>query len=1384
MGSGNLYARPANTKKNVKGSRLVRSFLFAGLLLLGMPFVTKAQPVFVHGASQTITVCQSSAYDSLGEALTISDPSYGVTETWTVVSGPSNGTLSGFPFSSASDGGVLTTAGANPTYTPNSGYFTDVIIIQDSNANGQITQTVINIVVTPSPSMIVGAVPAVCAGTTTTTLSYSALANVGPTSVTFTSNDSFIVPPGVNSINFDIQGAAGGGDSYSGAPNPGYGGRVQGTLAVTPGHLLDLFIGGVGANGSPSGALGGANGGGNAHFYSSGCGGAGGGATDIRLDGSTLASRVAVAGGGGGNGWDMPGPFAGGNGGNLVGGSSANNVSGSHAGGGNTTLSSGGAQATYVGWTPGQNGALGIGGDGSTQGISGGGGGGYYGGGGGIWTGGGGGSSYASPSLVTAPVFTSGYNIGAGIASFNYVIPGSYNITWDGPAGFYGFVPVTGAVLPTSPITINVPASAPPNTYNGWIQIFNNVGCGSSLYPFTVTIYPIPNVNTPLNQTICNSDTAATIFFTGAVPSTTFNWTNDHPGIGLAANGAGDIPSFNTVNSTPNPVTALITVTPLANGCSGSPVSFTMLVNPTPTLNSTLTPPAMCDSTLFNYTPTSLTTGTTFFWSRADVYGIIDSPASGTGNPMELLYNNTSSPVSVDYIYSLDANGCFYSQTVTTTVYPEPQLSTTLSPAAICDNTVFNYAPASATSGTTFTWNRNTVAGISNLPATGANNPLETLHNTTPDSVVVPYQFQLGANGCTYNQTVNVTVYPSPVLTTTLTPLPVCDSQVFSYVANSVTPGVSYAWNRPFVSGISNSAASATSNTISEYLVNTTANPVNVTYNYTLTTYGSCTSHASVIETIKPRPQLSSALTPSVCDSTVFNYAPTSNTATTSFSWVRDTVTGISNAAQTGSGNPMETLVNTTTHTVVDTYYYSMMANGCVGTEKVMLTVNPRPKLSSTLTPSALCDSAVFDYTPLSNTAGATFSWFRPYISGIYAVAQTGNGNPNQQLINSTYVPVDVAYTYTITANGCHNTQTVNVEVNPTPKLNPPYTATVCSGSPFNYTPSSYTPGALYSWNRPAVANITPGATFGVTNSNGVIGETLVDQVLVPQTVTYIYRLSINGCTNLGTQNLRVTVNPAPQIPQIVIYPDNFTPCNQTMFQNFGAGPLQASNVNYHWSATNATIFSEGQNNQNVLVNFDHPGEAVISVNSNVNGYGCVISNSLTYNVGSEASANPQVIYYNGQFICLTSVNSSYQWGYDDATTLDSTMLVGEIDQSYTNASPDFTDNHYWCMTTQNGCLQKSYYNAPSGVTQIQAGTTDMKVFPNPTSQILNVEINSSVVGQLNVEILDMLGQKVAAQPLSYHKASIDVASLPAGAYLVDCYREGVKIATTRFIKN
>jgi large repetitive protein len=104
-----------------------------------------------------------------------------------------------------------------------------------------------------------------------------------------------------------------------------------------------------------------------------------------------------------------------------------------------------------------------------------------------------------------------------------------------------------------------------------------------------VTVNPTPTVNAISNQTLCagTSTTAVNFASTFNVAGTSYNWTNSSAAIGLAANGTGNIASFTATNNTTSAIVATITVTPIANTCSGTPQTFTITVQPLPTVKST-----------------------------------------------------------------------------------------------------------------------------------------------------------------------------------------------------------------------------------------------------------------------------------------------------------------------------------------------------------------------------------------------------------------------------------------------------------------------------------------------------------------------------------------------------------------------------------------------------------------------------------------------------------------------------------------------------------------------------------------------------------------------------------------------------------------------------
>ncbi|WP_066757255.1 glycine-rich protein [Crocinitomix algicola] len=201
---------------------------------------------------------------------------------------------------------------------------------------------------------------------------------------------TYTVPAGITRIHIEAFGAQGGTALNDAADCiiGGLGGQAEGELDVTPGDVLNIYVGGKGEAGN----IGGWNGGGEACDNESTCA-KGGGASDIRIGGTELTDRVIVAGGGGGAEWSGCSGSAG-NGGGLEGAGGAHPTEGGPNGGGGTQVA--GGVAGVAGYN-GEAGTFGIGGAAGAHpsGHSGSGGGGWYGGGGSAEDGhAGGGSSY------------------------------------------------------------------------------------------------------------------------------------------------------------------------------------------------------------------------------------------------------------------------------------------------------------------------------------------------------------------------------------------------------------------------------------------------------------------------------------------------------------------------------------------------------------------------------------------------------------------------------------------------------------------------------------------------------------------------------------------------------------------------------------------------------------------------------------------------------------------------------------------------------------------------------------------------------------------------------------------------------------------------------
>ncbi len=475
---------------------------------------------------------------------------------------------------------------------------------------------------------------------------------------------TWTVPAGVFSINVDARGAIGGWNSNMSTylDSGGHGARVVCSLAVTPGQVLNIYVGGKGNNGTVSGATGGFNGGGNGAFVSgSWGGGAGGGATDIRIGGTALTNRVVVAGGGGGAGLNYA-TFdydKGGDGGGTTGetGWGGGSTSFGYGGmGGSPTT--GGTGGTYPGYSTGSAGTSGVGGAGASSTSGGGGGGGYWGGGGGSWAGGGGGSSYAGTgtSVVT---HTRGYNtLGNGSLTITAVvtctltigISSSYSPTAcglsDGSISITGLTPYSTDTLHYTiggtPVTRVITADGSGNyvltglaagAYNS-LYVANSAGCSSNTIASTVLTNPaVPAVTGP--DSVCMGSTG-----------TLSDWT---PG-GTWSSSTPSIATVNTVGViTPVSAGSTIITYYLSAGCS---TLHTVTISPLPSLISGL--PSVCVAS--NVTLTDSVSGGTWSIPTTSIATINSSTGIATGVGAGIVLITYSLPTGCYRTYPLTVN--------------------------------------------------------------------------------------------------------------------------------------------------------------------------------------------------------------------------------------------------------------------------------------------------------------------------------------------------------------------------------------------------------------------------------------------------------------------------------------------------------------------------------------------------------------------------------------------------------------------------------------------------------------------------------------------------------------------------------------------------------
>ena len=749
---------------------------------------------------------------------------------------------------------------------------------------------------------------------------------------------------------------------------------------------------------------------------------------------------------------------------------------------------------------------------------------------------------------------------GIAITPSDGTIPSGTTYSWDAPTSS-PLGAITGGNSGTDETTITeselLNSTNSPAVLTYTVTPTTPDGCTGDPFTVSVSVNPLGQVDNPGDQEFCNNDNISINFTTDNTGGdTTYSWTNTNSAIGLSSSGTGNL-NVTATNTTNDPITSTVTVTPSFEGCEGTPQTFTITVNPVPSIENI--EQEVCTGSGIAITPSdgTIPSGTTYSWDAptSSPLGAITGGNSGTDETTitesELL-NSTNSPAVLTYtVTPTTPDGCTGDPfTVSVSVNPLGQVDNP-GDQEFCnnDNISINFTTDNTGGDTTYSWtNTNSAIGLS---SSGTGNLNVTATNTTNDPITSSVTVTPSFEGCEGTpQTFTITVNPAPQLDDPSDQVIFTGESTTAVSLTSSVNGVTYSWsaNEPTGNLIGLSQSSGTSDQIpSETLVNNTSGPLVLTYTITPILEG--VDCEAVIEeytiTINPPVTMLSIEDQVVCngDDVNVDFESANSGGSTTFEWTNDTP-GIGLAAS-GSGDlPTFTAINSGSSPIVATVTVTpTFENGGISSEgdsqTFTITVNPSSQVNE-VENQILCNSdetAAIVFSTGNTSGTTTYSWENDTPS--IGLAATGSGDiASFAAVNNSTSPVTatitVTPTYTNEGTSCTGpTETFTITVNPTAQVDDPQDQIICNAetTSVEFTTQNTGGTTTYAW-----INDTPAiglAEFGNGNIASFAGVNEGTSPVVA-TLTVTPTFTENGISCTGPAEIfTITVNPTGQVDAI-----------------------------------------------------------------------------------------------------------------------------------------------------------------------------------------------------------------------------------------------------------
>ena len=294
-------------------------------------------------------------------------------------------------------------------------------------------------------------------------------------------------------------------------------------------------------------------------------------------------------------------------------------------------------------------------------------------------------------------------------------------------------------------------------------------GCTGLPITVQVNVTSRPEVTITSASTSYCDGSVTNITLSSTIPGTTYTWNalSSNLDTTLVFSGSGSTIS-QTLDLVNNLNVGFVTysVTPFANGCSGTPQQITIYANPIPEMTASPTLSEICSGDTAHIDFTSNISGVSYSWTFSATGVTGASNGSGTSIDQVLTSSDATTGGFVIYTITPELNGCLgTSVTVQVDVKPRPEFFGTIPTTILCSGETTNIGLSASITGTNFEWTvvSSNVTGASDGSGIAIVQTLEAPSVTgTAVYTVVPV-----LNGC-YGSPITVTVtvnpLPKPVL--------------------------------------------------------------------------------------------------------------------------------------------------------------------------------------------------------------------------------------------------------------------------------------------------------------------------------------------------------------------------------------------------------------------------------------------------------------------------------------------------------------------------------------------------------------------------------------------------------------------------------------------